>query len=312
MSDLTERLCAREPLIEAISTFLNYKHVGNPSDIRASLERTIDGGETGGVEMLGRRLADAGSDWNYYPPDPLARRIHHALADQVLRRRPVVSGAGQLKAIAGKPIVIVANHLSYVDANAVDVLLQGAGGKEVCDRLTVIAGPKVYSDVKRRFSSLCFGTIKVPQSGGLATGEAVMNAREAARAARRSIQAAHQRLALGEALLVFAEGSRSRTGQMQQLLAGVARYLEPPDVWVVPMALTGTERLFPIGEDALNPVPITLTIGQPMPASELRERARGDRQRMMDEVGAAIAKLLPTEYRGAYGESSDVRNQISD
>ena len=155
---------------------------------------------------------------------------------------PVITGVEQLLAVAGKPVVIGANHLSYSDANAIDVLLHQAGANALCDRLTVIAGPKVYSDVTRRFSSLCFGTIKVPQSGTRATDEAVMNPREVARAARRSIQVAHERLALGEALLVFAEGARSRSGGLQPLLPGVARYLEPADVWVVPMGLTGTER----------------------------------------------------------------------
>jgi 1-acyl-sn-glycerol-3-phosphate acyltransferase len=269
-------------------------------DIRASLERAIDAGAPDGIDLLGESLARAGSDWGYYPRDPLARRIHHALAGQVLQRTPLISGAEHLNNVAGKPVVIFANHLSYVDANAVDVLLRQAGGSELCDRLTVVAGPKVYSDVKRRFSSLCFGTIKVPQSGALATDEAVMKPREAVRAARRSILIAHERLALGEALLVFAEGSRSRTGGMQRLLPGVARYLEPPDVWILPMGITGTDKLFPIGEDALHPVPIVLRIGPPIQAAVLRVRSRGDRQQMMDSIGAAIATLLPAAYRGVY------------
>jgi 1-acyl-sn-glycerol-3-phosphate acyltransferase len=297
---LAETECARGPLVEAISTFLAYKHVPGLDDIKASLEGAIDAGEPDGIEMLGQRLARAGSDWSYYPRDPLARRIHHALAAQVLQRTPLISGAEHLNTVAGKPVVIVANHLSYVDANAVDVLLQQSGGSELCDRLTVVAGPKVYSDVKRRFSSLCFGTIKVPQSGALATDEAVMKPREAVRAVRRSILVAHERLALGEALLVFAEGSRSRSGGMQRLLPGVARYLEPPDVWILPMGLTGTDKLFPIGEDALHPVPIVLSIGRPIQATVLRAQSRGDRQQMMDRIGAAIATLLPPAYRGVY------------
>jgi hypothetical protein len=35
-------------------------------------------------------------------------------------------------------------------------------------------------------------------------------------------------------------------------------------------------------------------------AHEVRERCAGDRQAMMDEIGRAIAALLPPEYRGAY------------
>jgi 1-acyl-sn-glycerol-3-phosphate acyltransferase len=194
----------------------------------------------------------------------------------------------------------VANHLSYSDANAIDVLLQQAGAQALCDRLTVIAGPKVYTNLTRRFSSLCFGTIKIPQSSTRSSGEAVMHPRDVARAARRSIQIAHERLGLGEALLVFPEGARSRTGGMQPLLTGVARYLESPDLSVLPMGLTGTETLFPIGEDALNPVPIALRIGPPIPVKLLEEQSAGDRRLMMDSVGVAIAQLLPHRYRGVY------------
>ena len=297
---MAESECARGPLVEAISTFLAYKQVAGLDDIRTSLEVAIDASAPDGIDLLGQRLARAGSDWSYYPRDPLARRIHHALAGRVLQLTPVISGAEHLHAVAGKRVVIVANHLSYVDANAVDVLLQQAGGSELCDRLTVVAGPKVYSDVKRRFSSLCFGTIKVPQSGALATDEAVMKPREAVRAVRRSILVAHERLALGEALLVFPEGSRSRSGGMQRLLPGVARYLEPPDVWILPMGLTGTEKLFPIGEDALHPVPIVLRIGRPIQAAALCAQSPGSRQHVMDDIGAAIAALLPPAYRGVY------------
>jgi 1-acyl-sn-glycerol-3-phosphate acyltransferase len=207
-----------------------------------------------------------------------------------------------MAAVAGRPVVIFANHLSYSDANLLAVLLQRAGGQELADRLTVIAGPKVYSSLKRRFSSLCFGTIKTPQSSALSSEDAVMNARDVAHAARRSIEIALERLALGDALLVFAEGTRSRTTGMQPMLAGVTRYLDGPDTWILAAGITGTESMFPIGEDKLHRVRIvTRRLSRPS-ADALRERAGGDRRLMMDAVGLAIAALLPAEYRAAYGD----------
>ena len=133
-----------------------------------------------------------------------------------------------------------------LDANCLEVLLHRAGSP-LADKLTAIAGPKVYSSLKRRFSSLCFGTIKTPQSSALSTEDAVMNPREVARAARRSIEAAHERLRAGDALLVFAEGTRSRTYGLQPMLAGATRYLDGPDTYVLPVGITGTEALFPGG-----------------------------------------------------------------
>ena len=195
---------------------------------------------------------------------------------------------------------MLANHLSYSDANLVEILLFRFGGASFAERLTVAAGPKVYSSLKRRFSSLCFGTIKTPQSSAVSSEDAVMNPREVARAARQSIDIAHERLFKGDALLVFVEGTRSRTRGMQQTLTAVTRYFDFPDVWVLPAGITGTEAMFPIGEDGLHPVRATTTIGPPIEARELHELAKGDRRAMMDAVGAKIASLLPAEYRGAY------------
>ena len=128
-----------------------------------------------------------------------------------------------------------------------------------------------------------------------------MDPREVARAARRSIQVARQRLSMGEALLVFAEGSRSRSGEMQPLLSGVARYLDSPDALVVPIGLAGTEQLFPIDGESLTPVPVTVRIGIAAAVHALVERAHGNRRVMMDCLGFAIADLLPPDYRGVYG-----------
>jgi 1-acyl-sn-glycerol-3-phosphate acyltransferase len=129
-----------------------------------------------------------------------------------------------------------------------------------------------------------------------------MNARDVARAARRSIEIAHERLRLGDALLVFAEGTRSRTGGMQPLLAGAARYCEMPGTWLLPVGITGSDAMFPIGEDGLYPVRVNARLGAPIDAAALHQRVGGDRRVMMDHLGFAIAELLPPEYRGAYAD----------
>jgi 1-acyl-sn-glycerol-3-phosphate acyltransferase len=290
----------RDGLIEAIVTFLSGQAAETLRTIRVALEQAIDAAGHVALAGLNRRLASAGSDWTYYEADPLARHIHRVLADHILEPGSALDGVEHVLAASTAPVVLLANHLSYSDANLLEVLLYQAGGSAASDRLTVVAGPKVYSSLKRRFSSLCFGTIKTPQSSAVSSEDAVMNAREVARAARRSIEIAHERLRAGDALLVFAEGTRSRTNELQPLLPAVTRYLDLPGTVVLPVAITGTEVLFPIGDDTLHPVRAVVRVGPPIDAASLRERAGGDRRLMVDALGQSIAALLPPDYRGAY------------
>src|SRR5688572_16665348 len=292
-------------LIAAITRFLSDRDVPTLDAIRADLEREIDAAGPEALAQLGERLAKSGSDWGFNPRDPLARRIHHVLAEQILQPDSTLVGIEHAHAVQGRPVVMFANHLSYSDANVLEVLLTRSR-LELAERLTVVAGPKVYSNPKRRFSSLCFNTIKTPQSSARSSEDAVMNLREVARAARLSIDMAHERLRLGEALLVFGEGTRSRTHELQPMLAGASRYLDLPGTAVIPVGIVGSEEMYPIGDDTLYPVRIVVSLGRPLDAQVLRERANGDRRVMMDAVGLAVASLLPPTYRGTYDGTADL------
>lgn len=293
-------ISTRDTLVAAVLAFLADQDLLTLQDIRVALDRELDlAGPDALLAMKARLRADIG--WGYYPPDPLVQRIHHVLADKFLQPDSEVLGLEHLDEVGSGPLAIFANHLSYSDANLVEVLLQRSGREELANRLTAIAGPKIFSSRQRRFSSLCFGTIKVPQSAAVSSEEAILSAREVARAARQAIDVAHERLRAGDALLLFAEGSRSRSGGMQEMLAGVARYLEVPGTSILPAGLTGPEALFPIGVNSVRPARVVMRIGRPLSADALR--ARGNRRAIMDTIGHAIAELLPPAYRGVYGNT---------
>ena len=301
----------RDQLTGAILDFLAPKDPRARDATQTALAREIDAAGDQALEALKTRLTtDAG--WGYSPPDPLARRIHRMLADRFFRDDSRVEGAEWLASLEGARVVFLPNHLSYADANVMEVLFCRAGADRLADRMTAIAGPKVFSDLQRRFSSLCFGTVKVPQSTEVSTGEAALNARDVARAARAAIDAAHARLDAGDALVLFAEGTRSRTAQMGTLLPGAARYLEERDTWLVPVGLTGCEALFPVDARTVQPARIVMRIGRPLRADALFAKAAGDRRIVMDALGAAIAALLPPANRGVYGEGQSEASRYSE
>lgn len=300
----------REAIVDGISTFLSTLDAPHV-EIRAAIERLIDEAGPRAMARTIRTLGVAGSHWSYYPPDPLARRIHHLLADFLLPPGSSLEGGEHLQSLPPAPLVVVCNHLSYADANLLEILLHRAGtdADAIASRLTAMAGPKVYSDPARRFSSLCFGTIKTPQSHTRSSEDAVMDAREVARMARRVIDLAHERLRKGDALLVYPEGARSRNGALQPMLPGVARYLDLPGTWVLPAGIAGTETLFPVGDTSIHPARIVVTLGRPFAAETLRAAAGGDRRLTMDAVGVLIAGLLPAAYRGAYAPAAPELDQ---
>jgi 1-acyl-sn-glycerol-3-phosphate acyltransferase len=131
-----------------------------------------------------------------------------------------------------------------------------------------------------------------------------------ARAARQSIDAALGRLRARDALVLFGEGTRSRTGEMQLMLAGSARYLDVPGTWVLPAGLAGPEALFPVEVGTLRPARVVLQLGCPIRAEALLTCAGGDRRLIMDAIGLAIAEAVPPKYRGVYGNSASFPDAV--
>lgn len=272
-------------------------------EVRSSLTSLLERQDTQARRDLLQRLMTTGDGWGYFPPNPLARRINYALGELTVRADSSLFGSEHLP-LSGTPSVYLANHLSFSDANLFAYLLEREGHAASVDRLCVLAGPKVFTEAFRRFSSLCFGAIKLPQSPSRASGEAVMPRREVARLAAETIDTCEERLRAGDHLLVFVEGTRSRTASMQPALGAVSRYLEVPGTQIVPLALTGTEHLVPIGEEHAHPTHVDARVGKPISAEALMAASEGKRGTQMHAVGLAIARLLPDSYRGYYADEA--------
>src|SRR5258708_12159625 len=102
--------CGRDPLVAAITAFLARDHAPALGEIRESLQREIDDAGPEALTGLGDRLSQAGTDWSYYPSDPLARRIHRLLARRALQQPPAPPRIHPLAPAPRQPAAILAHH----------------------------------------------------------------------------------------------------------------------------------------------------------------------------------------------------------
>ena len=228
-------------------------------------------------------LAAEGEEIRVYPADPLARRISRTWTCDLLVPG-TLSGIEHLQA-AGERVVLVSNHLSYVDSTAADAILAWHGHEALADRVVAVAGPKVYADLFRRLAALCLCTLPTPQSASIEGAERI-GPRELARRALHSLELAHGAVESGSLVLLYAEGSRSRTGRLGPFLRGVWRYFDVPGLCIVPTAIEGTDRVFPIGSEKLGPAPVSLRFGEPIRVTDphlAAEQAHDAVRRLLSE-----------------------------
>jgi len=292
----------RTALFAEVAAGLSAWGAGERDPLEVSVAKELEAFSDTELSEFAERLVGTGADWGFHPFDPIARRLSRLAQARVLLPGSGLSASESLERARKGPVFFVANHLSYVDANILDALFVSAGFQDVADRLTVLVGPKVFQTPTRRLASLCFGTIKIPQSQSIASEEAVMPRREVARLAEQTLRSVAERHAAGEHVHIFIEGTRSRTGALQRVLAASARYFETEGATIIPIGLWGTERLVPLDRMQVTPAQANARAGRPIAAAELSARAGGKRPVIADALGFLIADLLPPSYRGVYGE----------
>ena len=109
----------------------------------------------------------------------------------------------------------------------------------------------------------------------------------------------------GLPLVLFPEGGRAATGQLQAMMSGCAYMAIKAQVPLIPLTLIGTYELLPIHVYALNPRPLRIVVGDPIPTAGLTPRdADALTQRLYAAISDAYFQYHSTTER-RNGDRSD-------
>ena len=129
-------------------------------------------------------------------------------------------------------------------------------------------------------------------------------------ASLRSLNRAGDALRKGMPLVVFPEGGRSKTGELQEFMGGAFYVAIRAQAPVVPIAIVGTYELLPMNSFHIIPGDVDLVIGEPIPTTGLRLR---DIEKLAAQVRQVIAELYDSRAkrtsRAPANESSTVVNR---
>ena len=174
------------------------------------------------------------------------------------------------------PAIICANHRSFFDTPLLMV---------TASRPITFLGKAEYMDkwlTRHLFPALGMVPIK----------------RDAARSSMAALETAADLLRDGQLVGIYPEGTRSRDGMLHRGHTGVAHLAMSTGAPIVPVGLTGTQRVQPIGATLPRPFrgPIGVRFGSPIEPHTYRAGgSRTRRRHLVDDVMASIASMTDQE-----------------
>ena len=112
-----------------------------------------------------------------------------------------------------------------------------------------------------------------------------------------------------QVVVIFPEGTRSKEGALKQARPGVAFVALKSGAPILPVAITGTEKIRGFWRIALPLCAFQVKIGEPFTLPPMEgEPSREVLQSLSDMIMQRVAALLPERYRGYYGSPSTLRS----
>ncbi|WP_327092039.1 1-acyl-sn-glycerol-3-phosphate acyltransferase [Nonomuraea sp. NBC_01738] len=201
--------------------------------------------------------------------------------------RPHISGGSNVPRTGGA--ILAANHLSVIDSFLLPALLPR--------HVTFTAKSEYFSGnpLSQWFMRL---------------GGSLPIDRESAHSAQAMLDAAADLIDDGNLFGIHPEGTRSPDGRLYRGKIGVAWLALKTGAPVLPVALSGTDKVLPLGAKLPRPAKVGITIGEPMVFEGDYRNAR-DRRRVTDDIMTAIQKLSGQEYVPTYAASFKASSGMS-
>lgn len=175
------------------------------------------------------------------------------------------------------PVILASNHLSFLDPPLVGSCLPR--GINYLARDTLFRFPGIGALLRS------WSAVPVDRDGGGAAG----------------LKAILDRLLAGGAIILFPEGTRSRTGELQPARSGVGLAILKSQAPVIPVRVFGTFEAYGRHRKIPLPKPVSVVYGPPIDFSDLRAEAatctkprlKQLYQEAADRVMQAIAAIRP-------------------
>lgn len=176
------------------------------------------------------------------------------------------------KLVEEGPVLIVANHQSYVDPPFLGIAYE--------EGIYFFAKKPLFKGIFKWALPLC-QAIPIDQDNP----------------DPQSLKTIIRLLRAGNRVMVFPEGSRTPDGRMHRGMAGVGLILSKTKVPVQPLRIEGAYEAWPIGAPRPRIHPITVTVGDLMSFTneELNAKGKDAYQHLADRMMEAIADLPASE-----------------
>ena len=197
--------------------------------------------------------------------------------------RPEITGVEHIPAEGGA--ILASNHLSIVDSIFLPFMV---------DRPVTFAAKSEYFTGTRPIDRFTSAYMR-------ATNQLSVD-RAQARAGQDMLEAALGLLREGALFGIYPEGTRSPDGRLYRGRTGIGWLALNSGLPVIPVAMSGTDRVLPPGRRIPRMAKIRITVGKPLTFESYRDLPSPARQRraVTDEVMRSIQALSGQEYVPVY------------